>query len=250
MTPVAVVTGGASGIGAATATRLASDGYRVVILDRQVELGREHAGAVGGRFYDADVADPTAWRNVLADVVATDGRLDVVHLNAGVACPASEIDSVTDENLDHMLDVNVRGVVYGARAATQVLKKLGKGGALVVTASVAGISPYAGDPLYTLTKHAVVGFVRAASRQLVKHDITINAICPGVVDTPLLPDDTRRRLGAHRIHVMAPADVAEAIVTVLAMGSTGGCWICLPGRPLVAHSFNDPRRPRARTRGR
>ncbi|MGK2949465.1 MAG: SDR family NAD(P)-dependent oxidoreductase, partial [Acidimicrobiales bacterium] len=150
---VALVTGGASGIGAATAALLAEEGARVVVADVQDEAGREVAGAVGGRFVPLDVSDPSAWSAAVAEVVGTEGRLDIAHLNAGLMTGEGDLRALTDEQLDRVLGVNVRGVVYGARAAAQVME----GGGIVATASVAGLIGWAADPSYTLSKLAGVG---------------------------------------------------------------------------------------------
>lgn len=237
---VAVVSGGASGIGAASAARLAAEGYRVVVADRQVDLGTQHAEAIGGRFAELDVRRSGEWDRLVDDVLATEGGLDVVHLNAGVLSRQPDLLAVTDKIYDRILDVNVRGVVYGARAAARAMADRGTGGALVVTASIAGLIAYAVDPLYTLTKHAVVGFVRSVAPQLEARGITINAVCPAIVDTPLLGPDARERLAAAGVPVLAAPDIAAAVMTALGSGRTGECWTCTPGRPPEVHTFADP----------
>jgi NAD(P)-dependent dehydrogenase (short-subunit alcohol dehydrogenase family) len=239
--PVAIVSGGASGIGAATAARLAADGYRVVVADRQVDLGKEHAEAIGGRFAELDVRHSADWDRVVAEVLATEGGLDVAHLNAGVTTRQPDLLALTDEAYDRVVDVNVRGVVAGALAAARAMADRGTGGALVVTASLAGILAFAPDPMYTLTKHAVVGFVRAAAPQLEARGITINAVCPAVVDTPLLGDEGRARMAEAGIPIMPASDIADAVVTAIGSGRTGECWTCWPGRPPQVHEFRDPR---------
>jgi NAD(P)-dependent dehydrogenase (short-subunit alcohol dehydrogenase family) len=239
--PVAIVSGGASGIGAATAARLAADGYRVVVADVQVALGKEHAEAIGGRFAELDVRHPANWDRVVAEVLATEGRLDVAHMNAGVTTREPDLLALTDEAYDRVVDVNVRGVVAGALAAARAMADQGTGGALVVTASLAGILAFAPDPMYTLTKHAVVGFVRAAAPQLEARGITINAVCPAVVDTPLLGDEGRARMAEAGVPIMPASDIADAVVTAIGSGRTGECWACWPGRPPQVHEFRDPR---------
>ena len=147
----AVVTGGSSGIGLATAQRFAAEGASVVVADVQ-----EPVADVDARFVELDVGDPSAWDGFVADA----GRLDVVHLNAGVTTGEGDIRELTDAQYERVMRVNVDGVVYGARAAARSMAASG-GGAIVVTASVAGLIGFSADPIYTLTKHAVVGLVRA-----------------------------------------------------------------------------------------
>ena len=190
---VALVTGGASGIGAATAQRLADEGCRVVIADVQADAGAKHAADIGGRFIALDVSDAAAWTAAIADVVATEGSLDIVHLNAGVTTGEGDITKLTDAQYDRIIGANVNGVLYGARAAATAMA--GRGGAIVATASVAGLIGFSPDPIYTLTKHAVVGLVRALGPALAPQCVTVNAICPGVVDTPLV-GEARQLLAA------------------------------------------------------
>lgn len=235
---VALVTGGASGIGAATATRLSTEGCRVVIADLQADLGDKLAALLGGRFLEVDVSDPGAWPDVVADVVATEGGLDIVHLNAGITTGEPDITNLTDEQYHRILGVNVNGVVFGVRAVAPVLAGRG-GGAIVATASVAGLMSFAPDPIYTLTKHAVVGLVRSVAPQLWASNITINAVCPGIVDTPLLAADARTMLEQAGFPLIPPDQIADGVVKAIGSGRTGECWVCLPGRDAEVFAFPD-----------
>lgn len=233
---VALVTGGASGIGAATATRLADEGVRVVVADRQVEAGQKVAADIGGRFVPLDVTDSSAWSVAVDDIVATEGRLDIAHLNAGVMTGEGDIRSLTDEQLDRVLGVNVRGVVYGARAAARAMTG---GGGIVATASVAGLIGWATDPIYTLTKHAVVGIVRALDPQLESLGISVNAVCPGIVDTNIIGADIKDFLRSAGVTIMAPSQIADGVLTALRSGLTGTCFQCLPGRSAEPFAFGE-----------
>jgi NAD(P)-dependent dehydrogenase (short-subunit alcohol dehydrogenase family) len=231
---VAVVTGGASGIGAATARRLSAEGCRVVIADRQRDLGRAVATEVGGRFVALDVTDAADWSRCIEDVVADEGVPSVVHLNAGVTTGEGQLDKLTDEQFSRVLGVNIHGVVFGARATAPRMRE---GGAIIVTASMAGLISFALDPIYTLTKHAMIGFVRAMAPQLELRGISINAICPGIVDTPLLGGESKARLEEAGVPLIPPSDIAQAVVEAIRSGRTGEAWMCLPQRAAEVFVF-------------
>jgi NAD(P)-dependent dehydrogenase (short-subunit alcohol dehydrogenase family) len=213
----ALVTGGASGIGRAIVARLAGE---VVVLD----LADGH-----------DVAEPTTWRGL-------DGPFDVACLNAGVITGESDLARVSDEAYRRILGVNVDGVVLGVRELAARL--MPDGGEIVVTASLAGLTTVPDDPIYTGTKHFVVGFVRSVARQLEARGIRINAVCPGIVDTPLLGDEGRARLQAAGFPLLSPDDVAEAVATVLGSGETGRAWVVQPGREAEPYEFRGVPGPR------
>jgi NAD(P)-dependent dehydrogenase (short-subunit alcohol dehydrogenase family) len=207
----AIVTGGASGIGAALVSALEREGVAVQALD-----------IVGG----FDVADAAAWESV--------GAVDLACLNAGVTTGAGDIRELRDEQYRHVVGVNVDGVVFGVRRMARVMEP---GSAIVVTASLAGLTTMEGNPIYAGTKHFVVGFVRSVAGQLAERGITINAVCPGIVDTPLL-GDARERVIASGIEMLRSDQVADAILTAARDGSTGQAWVCLPGRPPERHRFH------------
>lgn len=233
---VAVVTGGASGIGAAVVARLASEGATVVVADLNDELGPKVAADAGGRFVKLDVASPDAWDAFIDDVVATEGRLDVIHLNAGVTTQNNDLLSLTEQQYRRIMGANVDGVVYGARAAARAMSKTG-GGSIVATASVAGLIGFAPDPIYTLTKHAVVGLVRALAPPLGAHGITINAVNPGIVETPLVGEEAAKFLREANVPMMAPSQIADGVVSALTSGRTGECWVCTKQAGNAPHEF-------------
>ena len=233
---VAVVTGGASGIGKAVVERLAADGATVVVVDVNESEGEKVAADVGGRFVKLDVGDSAAWDAFVADVVATEGRLDLIHLNAGVTTGEGDIRQLSDELYRRIMRVNVDGVVFGARAAARAMSEQG-GGAIVATASVAGLIGFSPDPIYTLTKHAVVGLVRALWQQLEPLGITINAVNPGIVETPLVGEDAIQMLRAMNIKTMQPSQIADGVVSAIRSGHTGECWACLPEKGNAPHQF-------------
>jgi NAD(P)-dependent dehydrogenase (short-subunit alcohol dehydrogenase family) len=221
---VALVTGGASGIGRATVGRLAAEGETVVVADVDERAGQVTADEVGGHFLRLDVADPDSWAALVAAIEERFGHLDDVHLNAGVLTGSTDVVVLTDEQYRRVTGVNVDGVVFGLRAVVPLLAA-GGGGAVVATASVAGLVPFTIDPIYTLTKHAVVGLVRALAPQLLARGITIDAICPSLVDTPLL-GEAREPLRDADFPLIDPDDVAAAVVGALRAGGAGRTIAC------------------------
>ncbi|MFC7593346.1 SDR family NAD(P)-dependent oxidoreductase [Nonomuraea antimicrobica] len=186
MSTVALITGAASGIGAAVARRLSAGGVKCVLVDLDGEGAERLAKEVDGVWLAADVSAEESSLEAVALAERRYGRLDLVHLNAGIA---GRVD-LANFDLDRyreVVGVNVDGVVFGVRASVPLLKRSG-GGAIVVTASLAGLVGFAGDPIYTMTKHAVVGLVRALAEPLAADNIRIGAVCPGFTDTPLVAE--------------------------------------------------------------
>ncbi len=241
---VALVTGGASGIGGASAERLRDEGAQVVIADVDAAAGSAVAADLGLDFTELDVGDAVAWAETVKGVTTRHGGLDIAYLNAGVATyPATEegivevdVATFSDDAYRRILGVNVDGVAFGVRAVVPALEARG-GGAIVATASAAGLMAWAPDPIYTLTKHAVVGFVRALASQLSARNITINAICPGGVNTPILGPRNGDRLEQQGVRLMDPSQIADAVVEVIAGGKTGEAWVCLPDQDHRVHHF-------------
>ena len=214
---IALVTGGASGIGRAIVERLDGD---VVVLD----VADGH-----------DVSDPAVWRRVQAE-------FDVACLNAGVVTGVRDVTALTDERYRRVVATNVDGVVFGVRELAARL--MPAGGSIVVTASLAGLGPMPSDPIYALTKHALIGFVRSVAPQLEPRGIRINAVCPGIVDTPLLDADGRAALEAAGFPLLQPGDVADALLVALESGETGQAWAVQPGREPLVYEFRGVPGPR------
>ncbi len=202
----ALVTGGEGGIGRALRERLEREGFEVESLD--VTTG-------------FDVTSPEAWSRVDA--------VDVACLNAGVLT-----GELTYENYRRAVSVNVDGIALGVLRLREVMTE----GSIVATASLAGLTAAPPDPVYTLTKHAVVGFVRAVAPQLAP--VRLNAVCPGYVDTTMV-DFERESIAERGIPLLAPADVAEAMWLTVTAGRSGECWFVQPGRP--PEPFRFPRLP-------
>ncbi len=218
MTPsTALVSGAASGIGAALAERLEQHGVEVRRLD------------LAGGF---DVGDPRSWETVPAVGLAC--------LNAGVGTGQAQLVELSDANYRRVMGANLDGVVLGARRMARVMRP---GGIIVVTASLAGLVPLADDPIYTASKHAVVGFVRAVAPQLEARGIRICAVAPGMVDTPLIAA-SRELLGKAGYPLLRPAEVVDAVMRLVAEGGPGEVWVVQPGRE--PEPMRVPRVPGAR----
>lgn len=246
---IAAITGGASGIGLATARRLRREGAVVVILDRNEEKGAAAASELDGRFLGLDVADSEAWQRAVGSITDELGGIDIAYLNAGVGTGASDLLQVTDERYRRILGANVDGVFFGARAVVPAMERRG-GGAIVATASIAGLVAYAPDPVYGLTKHAVVGLVRALAPQLSAKGITINAICPGIVDTPLIDDESRRLLSSANFPMIDADDIAQAVYDRVVGDDTGKAWVVQVGLEAVPYRFSGVPGPRGESAGR
>jgi NAD(P)-dependent dehydrogenase (short-subunit alcohol dehydrogenase family) len=236
-----LITGGATGIGAAAARAFAETGATIAVVDVDEAEGRSTAAEVGGLFVRADVSDSAELHEAFARVLADAGRIGVVLLNAGILSTEKDIVALTDATYRKVLGVNVDGVVFGVREAVGVMGATG-GGSIVVTASMAGLYPFVLDPIYTLTKHAVVGLVRALAPPLAEQGITINCVCPGLVDTGLLSGEGRAR----NLPMISAETVADAMVRLAGSGATGEAWVFGPDGSPAAHAFPPPPRRRFR----
>jgi NAD(P)-dependent dehydrogenase (short-subunit alcohol dehydrogenase family) len=150
----------------------------------------------------------------------------------------TDVRALTDEQYRRAVAVNVDGVVFGVRRLARVMER----GAIVVTASLAGLTGMPSDVVYSLTKHALVGFVRSVAPQL--EPVTVNAVCPGIADTPMI-DAQRDELAAAGFPLVAPEEVAEAVWRAATSGATGQAWFVQPGResaPFRFPSLPGPRR--------
>jgi NAD(P)-dependent dehydrogenase (short-subunit alcohol dehydrogenase family) len=214
----ALVTGSAGGIGSAIVRKLEREGFEVKGLD-----------LVDG----FDVTDPDAWEHV--------GSVDLACLNAGVLTGSDDIAQLTDDQYRRAVGVNVDGVVYGVRRLDRVMPK---GSTIVVTASLAGLVGIPDDPIYGLTKHAVVGFVRSVAPQLADRGIRIQAVCPGWADTGLMPDGFKQDLTDRGFRLLRPEDVVDGVWAAFESEGTGEAWIVQPGREPLLYEFKGVPGPR------
>jgi 2-hydroxycyclohexanecarboxyl-CoA dehydrogenase len=181
---IALVTGGASGIGAATARRLAAEGARVAIADLDLDGARAVAGEIDGAAVPMDVADTASVRAGVAAAEEALGPIDVLVNNAGTDRFAFFVN--TDEELwDFVLGVNLRGTIAVTHAVLGGMQSRGRG-AIVNVASEAGRVGSQGSAIYSAAKGGVISFTRAVAREAARYGVRANAVAPGPIDTPLL----------------------------------------------------------------
>jgi NAD(P)-dependent dehydrogenase (short-subunit alcohol dehydrogenase family) len=240
--PVALVTGGAGGFGRAFARRLAARGHAVVVADLDEDGAAEVAALVGGVPVRVDVSRPEGTVAAVRHAVSEYGRLDVAVLNAGVASGLGPLDPLDLEAYRRIVGVNQDAVVYGLDAAVPVLRASG-GGKVVVTASLAGLVPMLADPLYTLTKTAVVAYVRALGPALAGLGVTVTALCPGFADTAIV-DPLRAGLSEAGLPLLTVDEVGDAFLALLDAGKPGEVWFVQPGREPGPYGFRGVPGPR------
>jgi NAD(P)-dependent dehydrogenase (short-subunit alcohol dehydrogenase family) len=190
---VAVITGGASGMGLATAKRYLQEGAKVVIGDLNTASGETAMGqlaeaglAANARFIKVDVAQEADIEAMIALAVSQFGGLDILFNNAGVGGAFGAITDVHVDDWDYTFDVLVRGVFLGLKHGARQMIAQGRGGSIINTASIAGLSGGGGPIAYSAAKAAVINLTRAAAIELAKNRIRVNAICPGPILTPLM----------------------------------------------------------------
>jgi NAD(P)-dependent dehydrogenase (short-subunit alcohol dehydrogenase family) len=237
---VAIVTGATSGIGAATARALARAGARVVVSgidkahgDRVVEeITREAGTAV---FIHADVSSRKDVEHLVGETLRQFGRLDIAFNNAGIEGETALTADWTEECWLHVLDVNLNGVWRCMKAEIPAMLSNG-GGVIVNCSSVAGLVGFAGSAAYVASKHGIIGLTRTAALEYAPMGIRINAVCPGVINTPMVqrvthdePEQTRQFVAIEPIGRMGtPEEIADAVL-----------WLCsdaatfVVGHPLV-----------------
>jgi NAD(P)-dependent dehydrogenase (short-subunit alcohol dehydrogenase family) len=231
---VALITGGTGGFGRALATKLRALDVTVVLADLDSERARQVAADLGCEFVALDVTDREANKAVVDRVEAEHGRLDAAYLNAGISAAKSDDELDMDEFMK-VVEVDLFGVVYGVEAVRPAIKRAG-GGAIVVTASLAGLSPMAGDPGYSVAKGGAIAFVRSMAPRLAAEGTTITAICPGFADTAII-DPIRDQFEAANFPVLTADEVADAMVLAWTSGEPGAAYVIQPGVGTVPYRF-------------
>ena len=221
---VALVTGGSSGIGRATALTFANAGAKVVVADIGVQGGNETVRMVkeaGGEaiFVKADVSNADEVEALMDKAVESYGRLDCAFNNAGVAGATASTADYTEDEWDRVIAINLKGVWLCMKYEIPQMLRQG-GGAIVNTSSLAGLVGYPNWPAYNASKHGVAGLTKTAAIEYGRAGIRVNAVCPGVIHTPMVDEDLdfdyAPLLASHPIgHLGMPEEVAEAVV-----------WLC------------------------
>ncbi len=222
---VAIVTGGSFGIGKATAIAFAKRGAKVVIVDwiaDDATLKAIQADGGSAIFVKCDVSKPKEVSDMIKKTVDTYGRLDFAVNNAGIEGSTAPTHECTEENWDKTIDINLKGIWLCMKHEIAQMLKQGKG-AIVNTASVAGLIGFPGLPAYVVSKHGVVGLTKTAALENAKRGIRINAVCPGVIRTPMVDRTTGKDKAVEKKYedmvpvgrMGEPEEVAEAII-----------WLC------------------------
>jgi NAD(P)-dependent dehydrogenase (short-subunit alcohol dehydrogenase family) len=224
---VALVTGGGSGIGRATSLAFANEGAKVVIDDINVEGGEETLRLIkstGGEaiFVKADVSKGAEVEAMVEKTIDTYGRLDCAFNNAGIGEPLKRVAKTTEDNWDRVMATNLKGVYLCMKYEVPHMLKQKKG-AIVNTSSLAGLKGLSGQAAYVASKHGVVGLTKSAAIEYATLGIRINAICPGVINTPLIAPNMKDRPHVEKGYVDMepigrlgkPEEIASAVL-----------WLC------------------------
>ena len=242
---VIIITGGSTGIGRAAALRCAADGAAVVVADVNVDAGRATVAEIekAGRqasFIATDVTDGAQVRALVAATVSRYGQLDGAFNNAGIEGGFANTIKMSEEAFDRTIQVNLKGVWLCMKAQIEQILSQGSGGAIVNTASVAGLVGTRGGIAYCASKHGVVGMTKCAALDFARKKIRVNAVCPGIIQTPMLERMASERdldLGSYAAQepvgrLGEPREIGDAVawllsdeasfVTGLAMPVDGG----------------------------
>jgi 3-oxoacyl-[acyl-carrier protein] reductase len=239
---VALITGAASGIGRAAALRFASEGARVVVADIQDALGEATAATIcaagaEASFVRADVSRAADAQAMVEATVARFGRLDILFNNAGVG-KHIPFEALTEAEWDRIVDINLRGVFLGCRYGVPALRRAG-GGAILNTASQSGLQGHPNNQAYCAAKAGVINFTRSLAKDLARHNIRVNAICPGGTDTPILrayipegesPDYVARMVAPHTPfgRLARPEEIAAAALFLVSDEASFVSGVALP----------------------
>ncbi|CAK7326886.1 unnamed protein product [Dovyalis caffra] len=208
MGKVAVITGGARGIGAATAKVFAENGASVIIADILDDLGTSLADSIGGRYIHCDVVNEGDVESAVNLALTWKGKLDIIFNNAGIAGTEGSITNIDMEQVKHLLSVNVNGILHGIKHAARVMIEGRKGGCIICMSSSAAIMGGLGSHHYSLSKEAIIGLMRSTACELGVHGIRVNCISPHGVASEMLVGAFRK---IHGKKDMTPEEVSTIV---------------------------------------
>lgn len=224
---VALVTGAGSGIGRASAQKFAQEGAKVIVADIVAEGGKETVRLIreaGGEatFVKTDVSQAREVEALISSTVEIYGRLDCAHNNAGIEGSSAPIAESSEADFDRVISINLKGIWLCLKYEVIQMLKQGGGGAIVNTSSVAGLVGFSGITPYTASKHGVAGLTKAVALEYATSGIRVNAVCPGVIDTPMIdrfasdPQVRAQLLAQEPVNRLGtPQEVANAVA-----------WLC------------------------
>lgn len=195
MGKVAVITGGARGIGAATAQLFAQNGAHVIVADILDDLGFALADSIGGKYIHCNVAKEFDVESAIQLAVSWKGHIDIMFNNAGISGPDGSITNLDMDKMKTLVEVNVNGTVHGVKHAARAMIKGGKRGSIICTSSSAAIMGGLASHAYTLSKEAILGIARSSACELGVHGIRVNCISPHGVPSQMLVSACRNFLG-------------------------------------------------------
>lgn len=238
---VVIITGAASGIGAASALAFAREGASVVVADLQIARGEELVSRIQAEdgkaiFVKCDVSLESDIKNMVAKTIETFGHLSCAFNNAGIEGESADTTMCTNENWEKTININLRGVWLCMKYQIPEMLKNG-GGSIVNCSSIAGIVGFVGIPAYSASKHGVIGLTQTAALEYASKNIRVNAICPGVIQTPMVERFTHGEAQANKAllegeplgRMGQPEEIAQVAL-----------WLCsdassfVTGHPLVA----------------
>ena len=223
---VAIITGGGSGIGFATAKLLAASGAHVVVADVDAEAAQSAAKKIGGqaRPLQMDVTKRIDFEHALTYATAEFGRVDIVHNNAGISERGEDLFAKDARTWERVLDIDLRAVILGTQLTVRHMREQDGGGVIINTASMAGLDPAGASPVYSAAKAGVVQFTRTLAH-LAAEGIRVNAICPSFTDTPMVRaggpqaiEAVKRLVGG----ILEPELIAEGVLRLIRDDSRAG----------------------------
>lgn len=237
---VALVTGGSSGIGCATAIAFAKQGAKIVVADWKEDENQETLKQIGkagseGIFIRCDVSKSQEVKAMMSKIITEYGKLDFAFNNAGIEGSMASVHECSEENWDKTISVNLKGVWLCMKYEIPQMLKQGKG-VIVNTSSVAGLIGFAGLPAYVSSKHAIIGLTKTAALENAKTGIRVNAVCPGVIKTAMIDRITGKDKAAEKQYegmepvgrMGKPEEIAEAVTWLCSDAASFITGVALP----------------------